>query len=85
MSDSVDYYKILGVSKLASNSEIRNRYQYLAKKYHPDLDGDDSIMKLINKAYSVLSDPRKKFEYDKKPSYTTDHQHAHHQQKKRTS
>ena len=44
----IDYYKILGVSKEANASQIKARYQLLAKKFHPDHDGDDSVMSLIN-------------------------------------
>jgi DnaJ domain len=66
MSDSVDYYKILGVPKDASQSQIKARYQLLAKKFHPDHDGDDNMMSLINEAYQVLSNPEKKRQYDQK-------------------
>ena len=70
----IDYYKILGVSKDATVSQIKARYQLLAKKYHPDHDGDDSVMSLINEAYQVLSNPQKKYQYDHKddqPKATT--------------
>lgn len=66
----VDYYKVLGVSKRATTSEIRLRYQFLSKKYHSDHGGDDSIMMLINEAYKVLSNPSTRHRYD---------QHIHHQ------
>lgn len=60
----VDYYKILGVPKGASTSQIKVRYQTLAKKFHPDHSGDDTLMSLINEAYQVLSDPQKRYKYD---------------------
>jgi hypothetical protein len=62
----IDYYKILGVSQDATVSQIKSRYQLLAKKFHPDHDGDDSVMSLINEAYQVLSNPQKKYQYDHK-------------------
>ena len=64
-----DYYKILGVSRDAEEVVIRASYRALAQKYHPDkLGNDNSVpnqkMVEINEAYSVLSDKRKKHEYD---------------------
>lgn len=65
------YYDILLISKSASAEEIHQAYRTLAKKYHPDLyDGDKAFaeeqMKFINEAYSVLSDPEAREEYDQK-------------------
>lgn len=64
-----DYYKILEVSSDASEEVIRVAYKALAKKYHPDTCGDESIteerMKLINEAYETLVDTEKRAEYDK--------------------
>ncbi len=63
-----DYYKILGVNKTASDSEIKKAYRKLAMKYHPDhTKGDKSAeetFKKISEAYSVLSDKEKRKQYD---------------------
>ncbi len=66
--DSNDYYKTLGLSKQASNIEVKIAYRRLARKYHPDRNSDvsDDVMKNINIAFEVLSDPDKRKEYDEK-------------------
>ncbi len=63
-----DYYKILGVSKDASQKEIKKAYRKLAAKYHPDKNPDDKAaeekFKEANEANEVLSDPEKRKKYD---------------------
>ena len=63
-----DYYEVLGVSKTATDEEIKKAYRKLALKYHPDYNpGDKSAeekFKEINEAHEVLSDPEKRKRYD---------------------
>ena len=64
-----DYYEVLGVPKDATDDVIRRAYKKLAVKWHPDKHTDDKKeaeekFKEISEAYSVLSDPKKKREYD---------------------
>ena len=68
MAAKRDFYEVLGVSKTASDAEIKKAYRKLAKKYHPDSNPNDAVaaerFKEINEAYDVLSDPEKKKLYD---------------------
>ncbi|MFA5948278.1 MAG: molecular chaperone DnaJ [Candidatus Gracilibacteria bacterium] len=59
-----DYYEILGVTKSASQDEIKKAFHKLAHKYHPDKGGDEKKFKEINEAYQVLSDTQKRAQYD---------------------
>ena len=60
----MDYYQILGVTKSASQDEIKKAFHKLAHKYHPDKGGDENKFKEINEAYQVLSDAQKRAQYD---------------------
>ncbi len=68
MADKRDYYEVMGISKGASDDEIKKAYRQLAKKYHPDLNPDnkeaEAKFKEVNEAYEVLSDKDKRARYD---------------------
>ena len=67
MKQNPDYYSILQVDSQADMEVIRAAYRRLAAKYHPDIDPSPDAtekMKLLNVAYGVLSNPRKRQEYD---------------------
>ncbi len=68
MAEKRDFYEVLGLSKGASDEEIKKSFRKLAKKYHPDLNPGDKEaevkFKEVNEAYSVLSDADKKAKYD---------------------
>lgn len=73
----IDYYKVLGVDKSASQEDIRKAFKKLARKHHPDLNPNDADAKRrfqeINEANEVLSDPEKRKKYDQ---YGEHWQHA---------
>ena len=68
MDQKRDYYEVLGVSKSASEDELKKAYRQLAKKYHPDANPGDkeaeAKFKEASEAYQVLSDPEKRQMYD---------------------
>lgn len=73
----IDYYKVLGISKNASNKDVKKAYRKLARKYHPDLNPNDRVaekkFKEINEANEVLSNPENRKKYD---TYGKDWKHA---------
>ena len=67
MAEKRDYYEVLGVSRTASDDEIKKAYRTLAKKYHPDISKEENAeekFKEVQEAYDVLSDPQKREQYN---------------------
>jgi len=64
MTDKRNYYDILGVKRDATDDEIKRAFRKLAAKYHPDAGGDEQKFKEISEAYTTLSNPDKRKEYD---------------------
>lgn len=73
-----DFYETLGVSKDASQDEIKKAYRKLANQYHPDKGGDQEKFKEISVAYDTLSDAQKRTEYDHQAHYHGHHFNQHH-------
>lgn len=80
----IDYYKLLGIAKTASQDDVKKAYRKLARKYHPDVNPNDQEAKKkfqqLNEANEVLSDPVKRKKYDQ---YGKDWEHAEHFEKAR--
>ncbi|WP_028125830.1 molecular chaperone DnaJ [Eremococcus coleocola] len=75
MADKRDYYEVLGVSRDASDAEIKKAYRKLSKKYHPDINkeaGAEEKFKEISEAYEILSDSQKRAAYDQYGHASTD-------------
>src|SRR3990167_1065239 len=65
MATKKDYYEVLGIDKKASKDEIKKAFHKLAHKFHPDKNqGDAEKFKEVSEAYSILSDDKKRGEYD---------------------
>ena len=67
MTNKRDYYEVLGLSREASTDEIKKAFRKLAREYHPDVNksaGAEAKFKEVNEAYSILSNPQKKSQYD---------------------
>ncbi|MGX7145219.1 molecular chaperone DnaJ [Facklamia languida] len=75
MADKRDYYEVLGVSRDATDAEIKKAYRKLSKKYHPDINqeaGAEDKFKEVSEAYEILSDAQKRAAYDQYGHAATD-------------
>jgi hypothetical protein len=75
MTEEVDYYAVLGLPPSADDATIRLAYRRLARRYHPDIAGDENLhlMQTLNQAYQTLSDPERRRVYDaSRPLLATD-------------
>jgi molecular chaperone DnaJ len=63
-NSSKNYYEILGIDKKANKEDVKKAFRKLAQKYHPDKGGSEDKFKEITEAYSILSDDKKRREYD---------------------
>jgi len=83
--DSLGYYAILGVSQSTNFQEIKKSYRKLAKKYHPDKNKSplaEETIKKINEAFEILSDRRKRKQYDLEASNIYDANDSTYEEKK---
>ncbi len=69
MAQQKTLYEVLGVAQDASEDQIKKAFRSLAVKHHPDAGGDEEEFKQISQAYEVLSDPKKRAEYDRALKY----------------
>lgn len=61
---SVDYYRVLGITRRATHLQVKQAYLALARQHHPDVGGDAAVMATITEAHSILGDKDKRKAYD---------------------
>jgi curved DNA-binding protein CbpA len=64
-SEAIDHYRVLQVDPSADVDVIQAAYRVLARKFHPDLAGDDAVMKRLNAAWEILGDTRRRADFDR--------------------